>query len=63
MMFGCRGSALGALMGAAHGEKGIPAWMLEGLTAEKEIRAEIDAFVDAISAGARDKLPQAHVEL
>ena len=43
-----RGSALGAIMGAAVGEKGIPKRFITGLAASEEIRGEIDAFVAAI---------------
>jgi len=40
-----RGSILGALMGAAHGMEGWPAWTKEGLRAKVEISAEIDALL------------------
>lgn len=43
-----RGSALGALMGAAVGEKGIPKRFIEGLKDSKAIVKEIDEFVDAV---------------
>jgi len=43
-----RGSALGAIMGAAVGESGIPKRFITGLVASAEIKAEIDAFVDAV---------------
>jgi len=36
-----RGSVLGALMGAAHGMNGFPAWSKTGLKAAKEIEHEI----------------------
>jgi len=39
-----RGSLLGALMGAAHGIEGFPAWSHE-LYNKEEIMSEIDAFV------------------
>lgn len=32
-------------MGAAYGERGIPARFLSGLHARKEIEKEIDAFI------------------
>ena len=43
-----RGSALGAIMGAALGESRIPARFITGLTASADIKAEIDAFVEAV---------------
>lgn len=43
-----RGSALGALMGAAVGEKGIPRRLIEGLRDTAAIAKEIDDFVDAV---------------
>jgi len=39
-----RGCVLGALLGAAHGESGIPQKLKDGLKDAVEIRAEIDAF-------------------
>lgn len=46
-----RGAALGAIMGAAAGESGIPARFIEGLADSAEIRREIDAFVDKVVSG------------
>lgn len=43
-----RGSALGALMGAAVGEKGIPKRFIEGLNDSAAISKEIDEFVAAV---------------
>lgn len=43
-----RGAALGGIMGAAVGESGIPARLLEGLADSAAIRREIDAFVAAV---------------
>ncbi|PNH02400.1 hypothetical protein TSOC_011626 [Tetrabaena socialis] len=43
-----RGAALGAVMGAASGESGIPAHLITGLYAHDAIRAEIDAYVSAL---------------
>jgi len=43
-----RGSALGALMGAAVGEAGIPARFITGLADGPAIKAEIDAFVASL---------------
>jgi ADP-ribosylglycohydrolase len=43
-----RGSALGAVMGAALGESGIPPRFISGLADSEEIRKEIDAFVAAV---------------
>ena len=40
-----RGALLGALLGAAHGTKGLQGWPLEGLLAGKEIAAEADALI------------------
>jgi len=42
-----RGSLLGALMGAAHGIDGFPAWARNGLYAKDQIYPEIDHFVAA----------------
>ncbi len=39
-----RGAALGALMGAAHGERAIPQRLIQGLHDSAAIRAEIDAY-------------------
>lgn len=41
-----RGAALGAVLGAAHGMKGIPKHLVEGLYSYKELSQEIDQFVD-----------------
>lgn len=43
-----RGSLLGALMGAAYGNAGFPAWTREGLYSKEEIAQEIDAFAASI---------------
>lgn len=43
-----RGSALGAIMGAAMGESGIPPRFIEGLADSEAIRKEIDDFVAAV---------------
>lgn len=42
-----RGAALGALMGAALGESGIPSRLIQGLADHDAIAAEIDAFCAA----------------
>ena len=42
-----RGAALGAVFGAAYGMQGWPGWATEGLTRGKELRAEIDAALEA----------------
>jgi ADP-ribosylglycohydrolase len=47
-----RGSALGAIMGAAVGESGIPARLIDGLADSQQIRKEIDGFVAAVMANA-----------
>jgi ADP-ribosylglycohydrolase len=43
-----RGSALGALMGAALGEKAIPQRLRDGLHDSDAIKSEIDAFVQSL---------------
>jgi ADP-ribosyl-[dinitrogen reductase] hydrolase len=43
-----RGAALGALMGAALGERAIPSRLKDGLAASADIRREMDAFVHAV---------------
>jgi ADP-ribosyl-[dinitrogen reductase] hydrolase len=43
-----RGAALGALMGAALGERAIPARYKDGLAASADIKHEVDAFVDRV---------------
>lgn len=43
-----RGAALGALVGAAHGAKGIPPRFIEGLHDSKAISAEIQDFIHAL---------------
>jgi len=45
-----RGSALGAILGAAVGIEGIPAEFLSGLMASTELKREIDGLVNAIIA-------------
>ena len=47
-----RGAVLGAVMGAAHGMRGLPPHLVTGLRAHAEIKAEIDVFVDALAARA-----------
>ncbi|CAK4144594.1 unnamed protein product [Aphanomyces euteiches] len=42
-----RGSALGALLGAAHGKAQFPAWARDGLYAKDAIDREIAAFVES----------------
>lgn len=53
-----RGAVLGAVMGAAHGMKGLPPHLITGLTAHTEIKAEIDRFIGVIAAksGIKDEL-------
>ncbi len=43
-----RGAALGAVMGAARGESGIPGHLLSGLADSGAIRREIDAYCTAL---------------
>ena len=43
-----RGSALGAIMGAMVGEKGIPPRLISGLADSAAIGSEIDSFVAAL---------------
>lgn len=43
-----RGSALGAILGAAHGASGIPRPLIEGLHDSQGIGGEIEAFVSAL---------------
>lgn len=43
-----RGSALGAIMGAATGQAGIPRALIEGLHDSKEIGREIEQYVSAL---------------
>lgn len=43
-----RGAALGAVMGAARGESGIPGRLLSGLADSEAIRREIDAYCTAL---------------
>ena len=50
-----RGAALGALMGAAVGEKAIPRRLIDGLAASSEIRREIDAYCAAVIAPQMDR--------
>ena len=40
-----RGSVLGAVMGAAHGMQGWPAWAREGLRSRAEVEAEAEALL------------------
>jgi ADP-ribosylglycohydrolase len=47
-----RGAALGALMGAAVGESGIPTRLIQGLAAHDEIKKEIDSYCAAVLGGA-----------
>ena len=51
-----RDAELGAVMGAAHGMKGFPPHLIQGLKAQKEIEAEIDAFIGALASKAGVKL-------
>jgi ADP-ribosylglycohydrolase len=43
-----RGAALGALMGAAVGESGIPRRFIQGLVESEAIGREIEAFTAAV---------------
>jgi len=45
-----RGSALGAIVGAAVGMQGLPSDLLSGLSAHAELDREINAMVDAVLA-------------
>lgn len=45
-----RGAAVGALIGAAVGEKGIPEALMTGLHDHQALRGEIDAFVASLQA-------------
>jgi len=45
-----RGAVLGAVMGAAHGMKGLPEHLVTGLVAHEEIKTEIEAFVSFLAA-------------
>eukprot|EP01063_Lacrimia_lanifica_P002517 TRINITY_DN11324_c0_g2_i1.p1 TRINITY_DN11324_c0_g2~~TRINITY_DN11324_c0_g2_i1.p1 ORF type:complete len:456 (+),score=153.44 TRINITY_DN11324_c0_g2_i1:1189-2556(+) len=47
-----RGSLLGAVMGAAHGFKGVDGKLVKGLVAHDEIEATGRAFIDAFHGGA-----------
>lgn len=55
-----RGAALGALMGAAVGESGIPQRLKDGLADSAAIRKEIDDYIAAVlpdgGAGVRSEL-------
>jgi ADP-ribosylglycohydrolase len=44
-----RGAILGCALGAAAGERALPAELMSGLAANAELRAEIDAFVASVS--------------
>lgn len=44
-----RGCVLGALLGAYHGEKAIPAHLKDGLHDSAAIRQEIEAFKSAVA--------------
>ncbi len=50
-----RGSALGAIMGAALGESRIPARFISGLSASAEIKAEIDEFMAVVAPATASK--------
>jgi len=50
-----RGSALGALMGAAVGVEGIPDSFLVGLDAHEELQAEIEALAAKLEMAPRDE--------
>lgn len=43
-----RGCVLGSLLGAYHGEKGIPQHLKDGLHDSKAIQMEIEAFKAAL---------------
>ncbi|PSC74603.1 ADP-ribosylation crystallin J1 [Micractinium conductrix] len=43
-----RGSALGAIVGAAHGASGIPPRLIEGLHDSRAIRTEIEQYITAL---------------
>jgi len=47
-----RGCVLGALLGAYHGESGIPAHLKEGLHDTAALSKEIEAFKTAIAQAA-----------
>jgi len=47
-----RGCVLGALLGAYHGESGIPAHLKEGLHDTEALSKEIEAFKTAIAQAA-----------
>ena len=43
-----RGALLGAVLGARHGLGKLPKRWVEGLVGEKEIRKEVNVFVDLV---------------
>lgn len=45
-----RGCVLGALLGAYHGERGIPSHLKEGLSDSSALRSEIEAFKASVAA-------------
>jgi ADP-ribosylglycohydrolase len=45
-----RGAVVGALLGAAAGERAIPASLRDGLAASADVRSEIDAFMEALQS-------------
>lgn len=47
-----RGCVLGAVLGAYHGEKAIPAHLKDGLHDAKALRVEIEAFKAAVAQAA-----------
>lgn len=51
-----RGCLLGAVLGAAYGESGIPARLKDGLKDSKLIREEIEAFAGAVAANSQASL-------
>jgi len=50
-----RGCVLGALLGAAVGESGIPGHLKAGLKDSEALRREIEAFAAAVSGGSRSE--------
>lgn len=48
-----RGCLLGAVLGAYHGERGIPEQLKEGLHDSAALRKEIEAFKAVVARSAR----------
>eukprot|EP00960_Hanusia_phi_P067047 766534-Hanusia_phi.AAC.2 len=44
-----RGAVLGAVLGAAHGMKGIPNHLIQGLQSHAEIREEIEKYIEVLA--------------